>query len=156
MTQSPPSARRLRKQLPNYLFILPHLIFFAALVAVPVVFGFWISFHHWEIVSPEKTFVGLENYVWLFGDPVFRLAVFNTLFYTILATIGKFALGLWLALLLNNNLPFKSLLRALLLIPWIVPTVLFTSRSITGPSGQPIEVRVMITSMLPVSSMSSP
>ena len=50
--------------------------------------------------------------------------MFNTLFYTILATIGKFALGLWLALLLNNNLPFKSFLRALLLIPWIVPTVL--------------------------------
>ena len=50
--------------------------------------------------------------------------MFNTLFYTILATIGKFALGLWLALLLNNNLPFKSLLRAILLVPWIVPTVL--------------------------------
>ena len=50
--------------------------------------------------------------------------MFNTLFYTILATIGKFALGLWLALMLNQNLPFKSLLRAILLVPWIVPTVL--------------------------------
>ena len=55
---------------------------------------------------------------------MFRLAVFNTLFYTIVATIGKFALGLWLALLLNHNLPFKSFLRAIILIPFIVPTVL--------------------------------
>ena len=52
------------------------------------------------------------------------MAVSNTLLYTVVATIGKFALGLWLALLLNHHLPIKSLLRAIILIPWIVPTVL--------------------------------
>ena len=46
------------------------------------------------------------------------------MFYTSVATVGKFALGLWLALLLNNRLPFKSILRAIILLPWIVPTVL--------------------------------
>ncbi len=45
-------------------------------------------------------------------------------FYTGVATIGKFALGFWLALLLNKHLPFKSLIRAIILLPWIVPTVL--------------------------------
>ena len=44
--------------------------------------------------------------------------------YTAIATFGKFALGFWLALLLNNHFPFKSLLRAIVLLPWIVPTVL--------------------------------
>jgi multiple sugar transport system permease protein len=57
-------------------------------------------------------------------DPIFWNAVFFSVFYTGVATIGKFALWLWLALLLNNHLPFKSLLRAIILLPWIVPTVL--------------------------------
>ena len=55
---------------------------------------------------------------------MFWLSVFNTLLYTVVATIGKFALGLWLALLLNHDLPFKSFIRAIVLVPLIVPTVL--------------------------------
>ncbi len=51
-------------------------------------------------------------------------SVFNTLFYTIVASVIKFALGLWLALLLNRNLPFKSFFRAIVLLPFIVPTAL--------------------------------
>jgi multiple sugar transport system permease protein len=50
--------------------------------------------------------------------------VFNTLLYTIVASIFKFAIGLYLALLLNENLPCKAMLRAVVLIPFIVPTVL--------------------------------
>ena len=48
----------------------------------------------------------------------------NTIFYTAVATAGKFLLGLWLALLLNHHLPFKAFIRAIVLLPWIVPTVL--------------------------------
>ncbi len=55
---------------------------------------------------------------------VFWLSVFNTLLYTTVASTIKFAIGLYLALLLNENMPFKALLRALVLIPFIVPTVL--------------------------------
>ena len=55
---------------------------------------------------------------------VARLSLFNTLFYTIVASVIKFALGLWLALLLNRNLPFKSFFSAIVLLPFIVPTAL--------------------------------
>ena len=68
--------------------------------------------------------VGLENFESLWDDRIFWLSVTNTLFYTAVATVGKFGLGLWLALLLNQNIPFKSLIRAIVLVPWIVPTVL--------------------------------
>jgi multiple sugar transport system permease protein len=68
--------------------------------------------------------VGFENFEFMFEDPIFWNAVFYSVFYTGVATIGKFGLGLWLALLLNNHLPFKSILRAIILLPWIVPTVL--------------------------------
>jgi multiple sugar transport system permease protein len=106
-----------------FLCLLPALGILILFLTYPLGLGIWLAFTDATIGRPGQ-FVGLDNYVWLFSDPVFRLAVFNTLFYTILATIGKFALGLWLALLLNRNLPFKSFLRAILLVPWIVPTVL--------------------------------
>ena len=51
-------------------------------------------------------------------------SVFNTLLYTVVASVLKFALGLWLALILNENLPFKTFFRAIVLLPWVVPTVL--------------------------------
>ena len=58
------------------------------------------------------------------GDCVFWLSVFNTALYTAVASVIKFAVGLYLALLLNEHLPFKALIRSAVLIPFIVPTVL--------------------------------
>ena len=66
----------------------------------------------------------MENYERMWTDTVFWLSVFNTMLYTIVASIFKFGLGLWLALLLNEHLPFKAFLRAIVLLPWVVPTVL--------------------------------
>ena len=75
-------------------------------------------------IGRRGVFIGLENYRWLADDPVFWLSVYNTFVYTVVASILKFALGMWLALLLNKHLPFKAFLRAIVLLPWIVPTVL--------------------------------
>ena len=58
------------------------------------------------------------------GRRVTRLALFNTLFYTVVASVIKFGLGLWLALLLNRNIRFKTFFRAVILLPYIVPTAL--------------------------------
>ena len=69
--------------------------------------------HHWT----SGQWVGLENFEFLFGDRLFWQAVFYSVFYTSVATVGKFGLGLWLALLPNNRLPFKSILRAIILLP---------------------------------------
>ena len=74
--------------------------------------------------AAAAVWVGLENFEYLLEDQLFWNAVFYSVFYTAVATVGKFGLGLWLALLLNQHLPFKTLLRAIILLPWIVPTVL--------------------------------
>ncbi len=55
---------------------------------------------------------------------MFWLSVFNTIFYTVAASAVKFAIGLYLALLLNERLPMKSMIRAIVLLPFVVPTVL--------------------------------
>ncbi|WP_207418658.1 carbohydrate ABC transporter permease [Roseomonas haemaphysalidis] len=103
--------------------LTPALGLLAVFLTYPLGLGIWLAFTDTHI-GRGGVFIGLENFESLWYDRVFWGAVFYTVFYTGVATALKFALGLWLALLLNENLPFKSLLRAIILLPWIVPTVL--------------------------------
>jgi len=105
------------------LCLLPAIGLLAVFLTYPLGLGIWLAFTD-TTIGRSGRWVGLENFEFMFEDPIFWNAVFFSVFYTGIATIGKFALGLWLALLLNNHLPFKSLLRAIILLPWIVPTVL--------------------------------
>lgn len=105
------------------LFMLPAAVILLTFLTYPLGLGVWLGFTDAKIGRAGK-WIGLENYEWLWEDSVFRLSVFNTIVYTVVASILKFALGLWLALLLNRHLPFKSFLRAIVLLPFIVPTVL--------------------------------
>ena len=107
----------------GFWFMLPALAFLVLFLAYPLGLGIYMSFTDVRIGRPG-VFVGLENYAWLWDDPVFWLSVFNTLLYTTVASVIKFAVGLYLALLLNQHLPFKAMIRAVVLIPFIVPTVL--------------------------------
>ncbi len=107
----------------SFWFMLPAAAVLILFLAYPLVLGVWLSFTDARI-GRSGVFIGLENYEWLMGDSTFILSVFNTLLYTGVASIIKFAVGLYLALLLNERLPFKAILRALVLIPFIVPTVL--------------------------------
>ena len=104
-------------------FMLPAAAFLLLFLTYPLGLGTWLGFTDAKIGRAGE-WIGLENFQFLVGDSVTRLALFNTLFYTVVASILKFALGLWLALLLNKNLPFKSFFRAVVLLPWIVPTAL--------------------------------
>jgi multiple sugar transport system permease protein len=103
--------------------MLPALAILILFLAYPLALGVWLSFTDARIGRPG-VFVGLENYEWLQADSIFWISVFNTLLYTVLASIVKFAAGLYLALLLNQHMPVKALIRAAVLIPFIVPTVL--------------------------------
>jgi len=107
----------------GFWFMLPAAAFLILFLAYPLGLGVWLSFTDAKI-GRSGVFIGVENYEWLWGDSVFWLSVFNTLLYTGVASAVKFAVGLYLALLLNENLPFKAMLRAIVLIPFIVPTVL--------------------------------
>jgi multiple sugar transport system permease protein len=107
----------------GFWFMLPACAFLVLFLAYPLGLGVWMSFTDAKI-GRTGIYIGAENYEWLYDDPVFLLSVFNTLLYTIVASAIKFAVGLYLALLLNENIPFKAMLRSLVLIPFIVPTVL--------------------------------
>ena len=106
-----------------FLCLLPAIGLLVIFLTYPLGLGLWLAFTDTKI-GRGGVFVGLDNFVSLSRDPIFWTAVGNTIFYTATATVGKFVLGLWLALLLNHHIPFKSLIRAIVLVPWIVPTVL--------------------------------
>jgi multiple sugar transport system permease protein len=105
------------------LFMLPTAAFLLLFLTYPLGLGTWLGFTDTRLGRPG-VWVGLENYAFLLGDSVTRLALFNTLFYTVVASALKFGFGLWLALLLNKNLRFKTFFRAVILLPYIVPTAL--------------------------------
>src|SRR3954471_11392732 len=104
-------------------FMLPAALLLLLFLTYPLGLGVWLGFTDAK-VGRAGEWIGLENYQFLWGDEVTRLALFNTLFYTFVASVLKFFLGLWLALLLNRNLRFKSFFRAVILLPYIVPTAL--------------------------------
>lgn len=105
------------------LCMAPCALLLLVFLTYPLGLGFYLAFTDTQIGRPGD-WIGFENFDSIFHDRVFLNTVWNTLFYTAVATVGKFALGLWLALLLNENIPFKSLVRAVILLPFIVPTVL--------------------------------
>lgn len=107
----------------GFWFMLPAMAFLLLFLAYPLVLGIYMSFTDIRIGRPGQ-FIGWENYAWLWEDPIFWLSVFNTMLYTVVASAIKFAVGLYLALLLNRYMPFKAVIRAVVLIPFIVPTVL--------------------------------
>ncbi|MEY2686949.1 MAG: hypothetical protein RL375_1147 [Pseudomonadota bacterium] len=105
------------------LFMLPAAALLVIFLTYPLGLGTWLGFTDAK-VGRGGEWIGLENYEFLWGDSVTRLALFNTLFYTTIASVLKFGLGLWLAILLNKNIRFKTFFRAVILLPYIVPTAL--------------------------------
>jgi len=105
--------------------LLPTLALLSLFIAYPFVKGVELSVTDAK-VGVAGSFVGLHNFAVLANDSIFRTAVWNTFVYTIVTTVFKLALGLWLALLLNRNFKGKAITRAFILLPFIIPTVLST------------------------------
>jgi multiple sugar transport system permease protein len=104
-------------------YILPATSFLVLFLSYPLGLGTWLGFTDAKI-GRSGNWIGLENYEFIWQDSVTRLALFNTIVYTLLASVAKFVLGFWLALLLNENIRWKAFLRAVILLPFIVPTAL--------------------------------
>jgi multiple sugar transport system permease protein len=84
---------------------------------------FWLSFRRQMPIFKISDFIGLGNYTYLVGDQRFWSATWNTAYFTFVAVALEMALGLALALLLNRKFPGRGLARALVLVPWAVPSV---------------------------------
>ena len=107
----------------GFLFVAPAELLLLVFLAYPFILGIWLGFTD-TIVGREGSWVGFENYVSLLDDPTFWLTCFNTFLYTIAAVFLKAILGIGLAVVLNRDFKAKGLIRAIVLLPWIIPTAL--------------------------------
>ncbi|MGG3625087.1 sugar ABC transporter permease [Bacillus gobiensis] len=111
----------------KYLFVYGSLaiplLFFISIRFFPMLYTFNIGFREWNIMSQDKPFVGLNNYVQLFQDPVFGKALSNTLIYVVIGVSLQLIVGLAIALLLQKINKFQGLFRVLYFIPYITSAV---------------------------------
>ncbi len=109
-----------------YILLAPAFLLLVVFILYPFLYGIYLSMADIQIDQHSGTFVGLGNFIAILNSTIFQRTIFNTFVYTIIASIIKFALGIWLSLLLHQEFRFKALARASMLLPWIVPTVLST------------------------------
>ena len=114
-----------REQVYSWLMLTPPVLFLLAFLGYPFFYGVYLSFFHREVAG-AASFVGLRNFVTLANDPIFWQSVGNTVKFTAAATVLKAVGGLCMALVMNQNFRMKAFSRAMLLLPFIVPTVLST------------------------------
>ncbi|HLO02899.1 MAG TPA: sugar ABC transporter permease [Symbiobacteriaceae bacterium] len=121
----PASVRRsiLWKRSLPYLLIAPSLLVFLTFDLYPIFYSLYLSFLKWNLISPKKTFIGLDNYVELFTAEEFRVAVIHTLVYTAGRVFGSLSIALGLALLLNTQKRWASWIQAAIFSPHIVSMV---------------------------------
>lgn len=108
-----------------FVLLVPTAVLLGLFIAYPFVEGVLLSLNSTR-VGIKGEFVGLKNFDKVWNDSIFRTAVWNTFWYTGVTTVFKLALGLWLAILLNRHFRGKALVRAFILLPFIIPTVLST------------------------------
>src|SRR5688572_5286931 len=106
------------------LLVFPVLAVLLVVAAYPILYSFWVSLHDIVLTRPlRRPFVGIGNYLRIFEDERFWLAVSRTTFYTVVTVTATTTLAIFIALLLNDAFPGQRLLSVLLLVPWATPSV---------------------------------
>jgi multiple sugar transport system permease protein len=112
--------KTLRKQLPNYLFVLPHFFFFTVFLLYPIVRGLQISLFDWKIMLKEQKYIGLANYQALLNDKIFWEVLSNTAEFMVVTVIVNVLLALLVAVGLKHKFFGSDVLRVLFYAPGIL------------------------------------
>ncbi len=119
---------RARQLLPIYGLLLPGLLLYGVWALYPLLNSFLLSFTDWSLTKPS-TFVGLDNYTRALSDPLFWRSLSSTIGYTVVTVVGQLLLGLGAALLLNQRIPGRSVLRLIYYLPvitsWVIVSLVF-------------------------------
>ena len=121
---------RLREQLIAWAFIAPVAIYMILFYAYPLLRNLDLSFRDYTLASfitGEAPFVGIQNYIEVFRSPTFGPALWNTAVFTIGSILFQFAIGLALAVFFYRRFPLSATLRALFLVPWLLPLLVSAS-----------------------------
>ncbi|GGJ33409.1 carbohydrate ABC transporter permease [Streptomyces brasiliensis] len=121
-----PVRTRRRRTLAQWGFVAPAVLFMLLFFGYPLVRNIVMSFQHYTpstFFTGKAPFNGLDNWRKVFGEDLFGKALWQTIVFTIGSLIGQFSIGLGLAVFFNRRFPLNGVLRALILLPWLVPMV---------------------------------
>ncbi|CAH6841006.1 N-Acetyl-D-glucosamine ABC transport system, permease protein 1 [Vibrio chagasii] len=113
----------MKNRLKVLLFTAPLLVPLFTFWLVPFGYSIYISFTDWDYISPDYSFIGLENYEYMVEDYEFIQAMLNTFWFSVGVVIPTILLGLVFAMLLHKNFKGSQFYRAVIFSPWITPTV---------------------------------
>lgn len=103
--------------------LIPLVISFALFWVYPVVRGFWGSFTQWRAFDPNAPFVGIQQYIKAFNDPIFRISLRNTFYYTVLTIPANVILALLLALAIEASGGARTAFRTVYFLPVVTSTI---------------------------------
>lgn len=117
--------RQIYKQRADYMYVMPALIVMMIVIAYPIYYTVELSFYQTpaNLQMRDKVWVGLRNYETVLTSPAFHAVTWNTVVWTVASTFFAFLLGLFAALALHREFMGRGVLRALLLIPYVVSAV---------------------------------
>ncbi|GIV77278.1 sugar ABC transporter permease [Litorilinea aerophila] len=115
--------KRLRKTWPGYLFVSPAVLLISIFSYISIAFSLYISFFEYDIITENRPFVGLENYVRAVGDSLVRIGFRNTLVYVVVIVPAITGISLILAVLGNQVRQGRAIFRTIFFIPTITPVV---------------------------------
>ena len=115
--------RKIRSNVIGYSFILPNLIGYSIFVFIPVCFSFVLSVMKWDGSQIPMEFVGLQNFVQIFGDRFFRGALWHTVVYALMTVLPTLVLAMLLAVLLNSKIKGIAFYRTAFFFPYIASIV---------------------------------
>ena len=121
-----PRSRRVRITLVRLTFLLPLVLYLVTFYGYPLFYSIQISLEKYDLqaeITGVAVFAGLSNYIADFQDPTFKLAALHTLLFTVLSIVPQFLIGLALALFFSRRFPLSRLLRALFILPWLLPLI---------------------------------
>ncbi len=113
----------MRQKGEGYGFIVPAALVLLFVTIYPLVYVFWLSLHRKHLIFQISRFSGLENYLFLLQDERFLRALWNTIYFTVVSVGLELTLGLLFALVLQGAFAARGVVRALVLLPWALPTV---------------------------------
>ncbi len=116
-------GRRMWRERSAYLFIAPGMVVFSVFTLGALIFAFYLTFHRWSIIEPDKPYVGLQNYEDMVHDERFVQSVLNTIYFTGASVPLTMVIGLGLALLLNQPLRGRAVFRTAYYLPVVTPFV---------------------------------
>jgi multiple sugar transport system permease protein len=123
MTQHPTQGRPWRQQLTGLLVVLPALVLILGLIVYPVAYSIWLSLLEKHSFFPQQRFIGLENYIYLWGDEEFWTSLWLGVVYSFWTILFQLILGVVAALILNESFMGRGLVRGIVLFPYMIPTI---------------------------------